>query len=210
VITHERPAGAAPGPDQAPQSSRQRIVETARDLFVDRGYMGVSMQQIADATGLRKASLYHHFRSKESLFADVMALEMDHLLADLEAVRLVNRPIAEQLEELALMNYRRFGRPELHQLAHDFFRYVPESEHEEVHKRLREMEALFAGIFSRAMASGELEPIEPHHAATMYFHMMMSLANDPNDYRSTPPPPPEEAAALVSHIMLHGLARHPD
>jgi AcrR family transcriptional regulator len=206
VLTHER---AAIDP-AAPPTSRQRILKTARDLFVGRGYMGVSMQQIADATGLRKASLYHHFRSKEALLADVIALEMDQLLLELEAAQLVDRPIAEQLEQLALLNYRRFAQPEIYQLAHDFFRYVPESEHEEVHKRLRDMEALFAGIFSQAMANGELEPIDPSHAATMYFHMMMALTNDPNDYRSTPAPPPEEAAALVSHVMLHGLARRPD
>ncbi len=176
----------------APMSSRQRIVATARGLFVERGYASVSMQQIADATGLRKASLYHHFKSKETLFADVGVIE---------------GTIYEQLERVALINYRQFAQPELYQLAKDFFQHVPESKHEEVHKRLREMEGFFARLFEQAIDRGELEAIDPHHAATMFFHMMMALANDPADFRAVPPPPAEDAARLVSHVMLHGIAR---
>ena len=67
MLAQEELETASPGIEGAPQSSRQRIVETARALFVERDYASVSMQQIADATGLRKASLYHHFKSKEEL-----------------------------------------------------------------------------------------------------------------------------------------------
>ena len=191
----------------APPSSRQRIVATARALFVDRGYASVSMQQIADATGLRKASLYHHFKSKEALLAEVMATEMDRVLIDFEEVRTIDGSIEAQLERIAQVNYRQFAQPELYQLAKDFFQNVPEAEHEEVHKRLREMEDFFAGLFAQAIERGELEPVDPHYAATMFFHMMMALARDPNDFRSKSPPPPDEAAKLVTHVMLHGLAR---
>lgn len=196
-----------PSESMTPISSRQRIVQTARALFVERGYASVSMQQIADATGLRKASLYHHFKSKEALFADVMAGEMDRVLVDFAEVRGVDGPIGDQLERIALVNYRQFAQPDLYQLAKDFFQHVPESEHDEVHKRLREMEGFFAGLFQQAIDRGELEPIDPNHAATMFFHMMMALANDPNDFRTVPPPPADEAARLVTHVMLHGIAR---
>ncbi len=191
----------------APLSSRQRIVATARALFVERGYASVSMQQIADATGLRKASLYHHFKSKEALFSAVMAAEMDRILVDFADVEDVDGTIGEQLERIALINYRQFAQPELFQLAKDFFQHVSEADHEEVHTRLREMEGFFAALFARAIERGELDAIDPHHAATMFFHMMMALANDPNDFRVVSPPPAEAAAKLVSHVMLHGIAK---
>jgi hypothetical protein len=41
----------------------------------------------------------------------------------------------------------------------------------------------------------------------MFFHMMMALAKEPNDFRLVPPPPPDEAAKLVTHVMLHGIAK---
>jgi hypothetical protein len=136
-----------------------------------------------------------------------MAGEMDKVLLDFAVVRDVDGTIEEQLERIALVNYQQFAQPELYQLAKDFFQHVPEAEHEEVHSRLKEMECFFAGLFAQAIERGELEPIEPHYAATMFFHMMMALADDPNDFRGVAPPPPAEAAKLVTRVMLHGMAR---
>ncbi|HET9658881.1 MAG TPA: TetR/AcrR family transcriptional regulator [Thermomicrobiales bacterium] len=197
------------GESAPPPTSRQRIVDIARRLFIDEGYLGVSMQQIADIAGLRKASLYHHFRSKESLFADVMAELMDRILRDFAAVDLDDAPLEEQLRQIALINYRQFDQPEIHRLAMDFFKHVPESEHTEVHERLRSMQAVFSDIFERAIERGEMRAINPHYAATMFFHMMMALAHQEPEFAAVPPPPADEAAALVIDVLLHGLAGKP-
>jgi TetR/AcrR family transcriptional repressor of mexJK operon len=205
VITEElKSTSTAAAP--APPSSRQRIVDTARRLFIEEGYLGVSMQQIADITGLRKASLYHHFRSKESLFADVMAQLMDQILADFASVDLTDAPLKEQLRQIALINYRQFDQPEIHRLAMDFFKHVPETEHAEVHQRLRTMQAVFADIFERAIERGEVRAVNPFYAATMFFHMMMALSHQDPEFEAVAPPPPDEAAALVIDILLNGLA----
>lgn len=45
-----------------------RIIEAAIDHFAVRGYDGASLSDIADAVGIRKASLYAHFDSKGRLF----------------------------------------------------------------------------------------------------------------------------------------------
>jgi TetR/AcrR family transcriptional regulator, transcriptional repressor for nem operon len=50
--------------------TRQRIIELAAPLFNQRGYAGCSMQDIMDATGLKKGGLYRHFASKEELAAE--------------------------------------------------------------------------------------------------------------------------------------------
>lgn len=50
--------------------TRQRIVELAAPLFNQRGFEGCSMQDILDATGLKKGGIYRHFSSKEELAAE--------------------------------------------------------------------------------------------------------------------------------------------
>lgn len=50
--------------------TRQRIVELAAPLFNKRGFEGCSMQDILDATGLKKGGIYRHFSSKEDLAAE--------------------------------------------------------------------------------------------------------------------------------------------
>jgi len=48
---------------------RDRILDVA--LFQERGYTAVAMRDIAEAAGMRTASLYYHFPSKEELFVSV-------------------------------------------------------------------------------------------------------------------------------------------
>lgn len=49
------------------EQTRQRIVETASELFWTRSYHGVSVAEIADEASVNKASLYQYFGSKEEL-----------------------------------------------------------------------------------------------------------------------------------------------
>jgi TetR/AcrR family transcriptional repressor of nem operon len=48
-------------------STREQILAVARGLIETRSYLGFSFQDVADAIGIRKASLYHHFPTKEAL-----------------------------------------------------------------------------------------------------------------------------------------------
>lgn len=48
-------------------NTKEQILEVALDLFSVQGYEATSIAQIADAVGLRKASLYSHFASKQDI-----------------------------------------------------------------------------------------------------------------------------------------------
>lgn len=50
-------------------SARDKILDAAEALFARRGYAGVGMSEIADAVGLSKSSLFHHFPTKAQLYA---------------------------------------------------------------------------------------------------------------------------------------------
>lgn len=49
---------------------REAILTAAREAFLENGYAGASMSDIAARVGGSKATLYGHFRSKEELFAE--------------------------------------------------------------------------------------------------------------------------------------------
>ena len=56
---------------------RAQILETAARIFCEKGFDKASMEDIASATGLTKAGLYHHIGSKEELLYAIMAYGMD-------------------------------------------------------------------------------------------------------------------------------------
>ncbi|MDR0928222.1 MAG: TetR/AcrR family transcriptional regulator [Oscillospiraceae bacterium] len=57
--------------------TRDRILLCATKMFVRAGYSGISIRDIAAANGLRAASIYHHFPSKESLLESILLLSRD-------------------------------------------------------------------------------------------------------------------------------------
>ncbi len=53
-------------------TTRSRILKVAEELIQKRGVNDVSFQEISDVVGIRKASLYHHFSSKEELICELI------------------------------------------------------------------------------------------------------------------------------------------
>ncbi len=60
-------------------STRDRIVEAARDLFLVNGYNGTGMSQIQTAAGVRGGSLYYFFPTKEDLLLAVLDWYRTHI-----------------------------------------------------------------------------------------------------------------------------------
>lgn len=57
---------------------RTQILTHATRLFAERGYDGTSVQEIADAVGIRKPSLLYHFKSKDQLRENVISEMLAH------------------------------------------------------------------------------------------------------------------------------------
>lgn len=66
------------------------IVSHAAKLFADSGFAGASMQDLASAVGITKASLYHFFKDKEEIHSTVVLIALEGLN------RLVDERVAEQ------------------------------------------------------------------------------------------------------------------
>src|SRR5438552_16778543 len=58
----------------------REIVDSAAGLFDQEGYHRVSMEDIANAVGLRKPSLYHYVRSKDQILARIHHAFMDRVI----------------------------------------------------------------------------------------------------------------------------------
>ena len=59
-----------------------QILAVAEQEFANSGYNGTSLEVIARRTGIRKASLFHHFNSKRKIFDAVVRRIFDQLVLD--------------------------------------------------------------------------------------------------------------------------------
>jgi AcrR family transcriptional regulator len=60
------------------EGTRERIVQVARELVIERGYAGLSTAEVLRRAGVSRGGLYHHFSGKAELLAAILeALELD-------------------------------------------------------------------------------------------------------------------------------------
>lgn len=62
---------------------RRQALDAARELFAERGFDGTALQDVADAVGVTKQAVLHHFKTKEELRESVLAELFAHWTATL-------------------------------------------------------------------------------------------------------------------------------
>jgi AcrR family transcriptional regulator len=151
------------------------ILDVAVRVFRERGYDGSTLDDVARAAGITKASIYYHVRSKEELLARGVGRALDALFAVLDerpakrgpsVVRLryiVHRTIeitVDQLAEVALLLRVRGNTPVERRIM----------------ERRRTFDHLIARLMRNAQRQGDLRSdIEPRLATRLLFGMMNSV-----------------------------------
>ncbi len=82
---------------------RTAIIQIAARLFAELGYTTASLGEIADAAGLRKASLYYHFPTKDALYAAVLDTAIVELRELLTSALLTDGDFVERLDRLGTL-----------------------------------------------------------------------------------------------------------
>jgi AcrR family transcriptional regulator len=138
---------------------RQAILAAALQEFSARGFAAARLDDVADAAGIAKGTIYLYFRDKETLFQDLILSEMGPVVATLEtalAVDLPVRAVAERAVELFVREIYGTSRrdiirlilsegPRFPQLADFYYREV-----------LSRIIAAVRALLRRALERGEL------------------------------------------------------
>jgi AcrR family transcriptional regulator len=94
------PAGEMPSPARAHRPKREavrrRLLDSALQVFAERGYAGASLDEVAAAAGLTKGAIYSNFASKDELFFAMMS---DQVMTRIEIIRTVLAQPAADLQK---------------------------------------------------------------------------------------------------------------
>ena len=83
---------------QTNESTEERILEAARQVFQSKGLQGARMQEIADKAGINKAMLHYYYRSKELLFEAVFKEAANHMFPKIIEFLNNDCPLFEKIE----------------------------------------------------------------------------------------------------------------
>lgn len=88
--------------------SRERIMDVAHELFVQKGYQHVSMRQIAKELEYSHGAIYYHFKNKADLFYAMVVQDFEMLNRVLEQIINLDLPPVEKIKKI-LIGYIEFG-----------------------------------------------------------------------------------------------------
>jgi len=149
---------------------------------MDKGYEGASMSDIAAAAGLRKASLYAHFKGKESIFEAIFEDILTEYVAYIEVLTAPrNGEDAITGLERMFTAFIRYCHNNLKMYFWDrYFYYPPVFLKDYIQQKTQETQDVFlAGItrcIQRGIADGEIRPQPAGGAALAYYYLMIGLS----------------------------------
>jgi len=79
-------------------TTEEKILIAARKVFIEKGWDGARIQEIADNAGINKALLHYYFRNKEQLFKRVFAGIVGKLIPNLNTIIQSEQPIFEKIQ----------------------------------------------------------------------------------------------------------------
>ncbi|MDB5732333.1 MAG: TetR family transcriptional regulator [Variovorax sp.] len=135
---------------------RELILERAAQLFARRGYPSTSMNQVAEACNLSKATLYHYYRDKYALLVSIADEHVSRLAALVEAEDtppLRGEPRLRQLIDRIVAEYAHAQ--DAHRVLTEDVKFLEHADRERVLDKERQVVAGFA----RAVA--EMRPGTP-------------------------------------------------
>src|SRR5947209_2816501 len=141
------------------QETRRQILTKAADLFLTKGYKGVSMKELAQAVEVTSAALYYHFpKGKEDLFTTmIQTVFVDEGVAEIEQTLAAAQDIRERLTLLTSVLLRLPLDERLSTLLRDAREHLKDPEHQQVILSLLDrIRQQVKGLFQAAHEAGAI------------------------------------------------------
>jgi AcrR family transcriptional regulator len=182
-----------------------QLLQTATRLFREQGYHNTSMQDLADALGLQKGSLYYYIESKEELLRRLLERATSFLAIRIDEIYATDLPPAEKLRR-ALENHAvaMMEHLDLVSVYLQEYRNLPPKRLQEALAVRKHYEQVLMQILEDGIASGDFRPVD----VKMAVFGLLGMVNWTHQWFSPEGPfPSQEVAAVLSDLALQGLVK---
>jgi AcrR family transcriptional regulator len=191
---------------------RGKILDTALEVFAAKGYVGASMNEIAEVSGFSVGHIYNIIGKKDALFEVVVSRELEELFDTLDAVfeRLTDQPASACIDNLIDASLEFFD-------SHHFFFqvYLNETEGNRISskrlpcahlsRRLESSERRLRLLFERAIEEGSVADLSADDLATFFDEIIKGFigAWAAGGYRGEI----STKSEVIKQVLWHGIHR---
>ena len=187
--------------------TRDEILDAAAQIFSQKGFHAASMQDIAAAVNLQKASLYHHINSKQEILVALLDRALDMLIEEMESV-LAQPLLPDQKLPLAIQAYlsAMLEHRDLAVILLMEHRSLDTAHHASHIPRRDRFEQLWRDLIDEGMQTGVFCCADPAMASRALLGVLNWTITW---YHPDGPLSPEEIAAQFANLFLLGLLTRP-
>lgn len=191
-------------------SQRRRapqIIEAAARVFAERGFHGATTQDIADVLGIRQASLYYYFSSKEAALELVCLKGVEGFFEAAKAIAAGPGTASKRLSLLIdshlspLLDRGNFVKVFLNERQH-----LPTESRRRIGRWSRGLERIFEEVIQEGIAKGEFRAGLDARLATLAILGMCNAAS--SWYRKENAPVPHISAEFA-RLVIDGMGKRP-
>lgn len=180
------------------------IISAASRVFAEKGFDGTSMRDIAEAAGISKALLFHHFKAKELLYEKVSLQSSQGLVKFVQdRVDQVDDPLM-RIKEFMIASAEYFEKNRWAWMAssNSFWNDPNRSARAEQMRRRKLYETLLRNLLTEAVRQGHLREID----VAVTGRLLLSSLNWMNRwYNPEKPLRPAQIAEMYFDIVLKGI-----
>jgi AcrR family transcriptional regulator len=193
-------------PHSGSTSTRSRVLEAADALLHQHGYMGVSMEAIAEQIGIRKASLYHHFpEGKDQIVLEIAERLIDFDARGFEEAVQNESSVRARLEAMARFIFKDTRQTNL--ILRDSSRFMPKAHQQRIGQLFfTEMFPKVQAVFEAGIENAELRPHDTRFA-TFAFLSLLSEMNAPEHQTAWHDLPSQITDLLLNSLVVQQKPR---
>ena len=162
-----------------PEQTIESIITVSEKLFLEKGYEKTSIQDIMNATGMSKGTIFHHFKSKEDILNAVFAKQAD------ESEQIIKEWLMElkhlkAREKIMIVIERNFDDKRLRRLDSIMYSLVsnPRFVVAAMNDAVNTSGPVLASLFREGLKDGSIKTEFPDECAEVFF-LLLSIWCDP-------------------------------
>ena len=191
-------------------SQRRRapqIIEAAARVFAERGFHGATTQDIADVLGIKQASLYYYFSSKEAALELVCLTGVEGFFDAAKAIAARPESATKRLTLLIKSHLSPLvDRPDFVRVFLNERQHLPRESRRRIGRWSRGLERIFEDVITEGIKKGEFRADLDARLATL---AILGMCNAASNWHRKESADITRAAAEFAQLAISGMGKRP-